>query len=78
MPRTRIFKSGNSQTVQIPADMAYADMAVELEIFRTGDIITIFPERRSLSEAIDPLRRMPRPSSVEPLERIEVPLRGDE
>ena len=44
MPRTRAFKSGNSQAVRIPAELAYADTDVDLEINRLGDIITIFPE----------------------------------
>ena len=32
MPRSRVFKSGNSQAVRIPADLAYADTDIDLEI----------------------------------------------
>ena len=45
MPRTRIFKSGNSQAVRIPAELAYAETEINLEITRLGDVITIFPAR---------------------------------
>jgi len=76
MPRTRVFKSGNSQAVRIPAELAYADTDIELEISRLGDVITIFPARNSLKDVVAALRRMPRPPSVETREAIEVPLRN--
>lgn len=75
MARTRVFKSGNSQAVRIPAEFAYADMDTEFEITRTGDVITIYPARGSLKEAVDILRCMPKPATVETLERTEVPNR---
>lgn len=75
MPRTRVFKSGNSQAVRIPAEIAYADMDVELEITRLGDVITIFPARRSLKDAVAALRSLPKPETVERREPIEVPVR---
>ena len=59
MPRTRVFKSGNSQAVRIPAELAYADTAIDLEITRLGDVITIFPARNSLKNAVAVLRQMP-------------------
>lgn len=43
MSSTRVFKSGNSQAVRIPAECAYADKDVELTITRLGDVFTIFP-----------------------------------
>ena len=61
MPLTRAFKSGNSQAVRIPAELAYIDTGVELKITRTGDVITIFPARRSLKEAVTILRELPKP-----------------
>jgi antitoxin VapB len=42
MARTRVFKSGNSQAVRIPAELAYADADVALEITRLADIIPYF------------------------------------
>lgn len=73
--RTRVFKSGNSQAVRIPAEIAYADMRAELEIARVGDVITIYPAKRSLKEAVAALRRLPRPVRVERRRPIDVPVR---
>jgi antitoxin VapB len=75
MPRTRVFKSGNSQAVRIPAELAFADTDMDLEITRLGDVITIFPARNSLKDAVAALRRMPKPARVEKREPIDVPLR---
>ena len=75
MPRTRVFKSGNSQAVRIPADLAYADTDIDLEITRLGDVITIFPARNSLKETVAALRRVPKPARVEKRQPIDVPLR---
>lgn len=75
MPRTRVFKSGNSQAVRIPAEIAYADMDIELEIARLGEVITIFPARKSLTDVVAALRRMPKPSVIEKRAPIEVPVR---
>ena len=65
MPRTRVFKSGNSQAVRIPAELAYADLTLELKIMRMGDVITIFPARHSLKDAVAILRDLPRPAEIE-------------
>jgi antitoxin VapB len=77
MPRTRVFKSGNSQAVMIPAELAYTDMDIDLEITRVGDVITIFPARDSLKNVVAELRRMPKPPCVERRLPLEVPMRGD-
>jgi antitoxin VapB len=76
MPLTRLFKSGNSQAVRIPADIAYADTNMELEITRMGDVITIFPARRSLKDAVAALRAMPKPPTVEERDPIDMPDRS--
>lgn len=76
MPRTRAFKSGNSQAVRIPAELAYEDTDIDLEITRLGDVITIFPARHSMSDIVAELRRMPRPRRVEKRQPIQVPIRG--
>ncbi|OHC83262.1 MAG: hypothetical protein A3G73_08640 [Rhodospirillales bacterium RIFCSPLOWO2_12_FULL_67_15] len=75
MTLTRVFKSGNSQAVRIPAEFAYADVNVELAITRLGDVITIFPARQSLKDAVAALRGLPKPPAVERREPIEVPVR---
>ena len=73
MATTRVFKSGNSQAVRIPAELAYSDPAQELTITRNGDVITIYPARRSLRQAVAELREMAKPYEVEVREPIEVP-----
>jgi antitoxin VapB len=73
--RTRVFKSGNSQAVRSPAELAYADAAIDLQITRLGNLITIFPAHYSLKDAVAALRRMPKPPRVEKRQAIEVPLR---
>jgi len=75
MSRTRAFKSGNSQAVRIPAELAYADTDIDLEISRLGDVITIYPARNSMSDVVAALRRMPKPSRVEKRQTIDVPVR---
>ncbi|HEY1631322.1 MAG TPA: AbrB/MazE/SpoVT family DNA-binding domain-containing protein [Rhizomicrobium sp.] len=73
MSRTRVFKSGNSQAVRIPAEFAYAD-GTELEIMRTGDITTLIPaKRQNLKAMIEELRRLPKPGEIEKREPIEMP-----
>lgn len=73
MPRTRIFKSGDSQAVRIPAELAYADMDVDLEITRHGDVITMYPVRSTLTDVVKALRRMPKPPRAEKRQPIEMP-----
>jgi antitoxin VapB len=75
MPKTRAFKSGNSQAIRIPAELAYGDTDIDLEITRLGDVITIFPARKNMSDVVDALRRMPKPRLVEKRQPIEVPIR---
>jgi antitoxin VapB len=73
MHTTRIFKSGNSQAVRIPAELAYTDLTAGLQITRMGDVITIFPARGSLKDDIATLRAMPKPPPLPADERIDVP-----
>jgi antitoxin VapB len=74
MARTRAFKSGNSQAVRIPAELAYADTNVELTITRSGDVITIYPKRQDLKRMVEELRALPKVPLVEQdYERIELP-----
>ena len=75
MARTRIFKSGNSQAVRIPAELAYDDVDIDLEISRHGDVITVFPARATLARVVETLRKMPKPALVEKRRPIEMPER---
>jgi antitoxin VapB len=76
MALTRIFKSGNGQAVLIPADLAYADQTLDLNITRHGDVITIFPARKSLKDAVALLRAMPKPADSVAHEPTQVPDRA--
>jgi antitoxin VapB len=76
MPTTRAFKSGNSQAVRIPAELAYTDISQDLTITRSGDVITIFPAREDLKQAVQQLRAMRKPSAVEVLMPIDMPDRA--
>jgi antitoxin VapB len=73
MSVTRVFKSGNSQAVRIPAELAYKDTNIELTITRSGDVITIYPARPSMEETIAALRALPSVPVIEDNERIELP-----
>lgn len=74
MATTRAFKSGNSQAVRIPAEIAFED-GQELTIARHGDVVMISPKRSGLKQALEELLAMPVPPTVEPLERIQMPER---
>jgi len=62
---TRAFKSGDSQAIIIPAELAYDDMSVELSITRDGDVIVVAPARPSMKDLVADLRAVPKPSSIE-------------
>ncbi len=76
MLRTRAFRLGNGQVVLIPAELAYADTDLDLEITRLGDVITIFPARPRLSDVVAELGRMSKPGQVEKRQPMEMPTRG--
>jgi len=75
MSTTRAFKSGNSQAVRIPAELAYDDMSIDLQITRLGDVITIFPVLGNLKESVAALRQLPKPPKVERRDPIQMPSR---
>jgi antitoxin VapB len=74
MATTRAFKSGNSQAVRIPAEIAFED-GQELTIARHGDVVIISPKRATMKDMVAKLRAMPKPSSIEIYEPIEFPVR---
>lgn len=43
---SRVFKSGNSQAVRIPRELAYDDVGQEVEVERRGDTLLIRPVYR--------------------------------
>jgi antitoxin VapB len=74
---TRVFKSGNSQAVRIPVEMAFASNDMEVTVTRCGDVITIRPAmaRQSVEQMFAALRALPPASLLPQVDRIELPER---
>ncbi len=62
--RGRTFKSGNSVAIRLPDDIAFGD-GVELMIVRSGDVMTIYPARMTISEMVARLQALPVPPEIE-------------
>ncbi|WP_293908167.1 AbrB/MazE/SpoVT family DNA-binding domain-containing protein [Phenylobacterium sp.] len=64
MVTSRIFRSGNSEAVRLPKDVAFGrDM--EVTIVRTGDVLTIRPTRPSVQEMLKKLDELPAPDEIQ-------------
>lgn len=70
--RTKTFRSGNSEAIRLPKEVAWGE-GVELEIVRSGDVMTIRPVQMSMRELVEALRKLPAPSSVEVRDTEEIP-----
>jgi antitoxin VapB len=70
----RTFRSGNSQAVRLPKDIAYGD-DVELTVVRSGDVLTIYPTRPSIGELVRRLAELPAPSDIEVRDEEDLPER---
>ena len=64
MPITRTFKSGKSQAVRIPAELAYDRSVIEVGIDRQGDAIRIRPVCRSLAGVLKKFAAHPTSASA--------------
>jgi antitoxin VapB len=71
--RSKTFRSGNSQAVRLPRDVAFASDNLELVIVRSGDVLTIYPARSSLQEMAAKLRALPAPGEIEVRDTEELP-----
>lgn len=71
---SKTFRSGNSQAVRLPREVAYAD-GVELTITRSGDVLTMRPKRPSLAEMFAKLDALPKPTDIEVRDTEEIPER---
>ena len=72
--RTRTFRSGNSEAIRLPKDIAFGE-DVELVIVRSGDVMTIYPAATSMPAMIKRLRALPAPPAIERRDREELPER---
>ena len=70
--RSRTFRSGNSEALRLPKDVAFGD-DVELVMVRSGDVLTVYPASLSVMEMAARLRELPTPSSVEARDIEELP-----
>jgi antitoxin VapB len=72
--RTRTFRSGNSEALRLPKDVAFGE-DVELVIVRSGEVMTIYPAATSLPSMIKRLRALPAPPTIERRDEEELPER---
>jgi len=69
---TRTFRSGNSEAVRLPKDLAFGTN-IELTLVRSGDVLTIYPRRPPIGELIANLAALPVPPEVEVRDEGELP-----
>jgi len=73
--KVRTFRSGNSEAVRLPKDIAFGD-DVELVAIRSGDVLTLYPVSMSIAEMVQRLAELPAPPSIEKREDVELPERA--
>ncbi len=69
--RSRTFRSGNSEAIRLPKDVAFGE-DVELLIVRSGVVMTIYPVTKSIPEMIERLRALPVPPEIERRDEAEL------
>lgn len=74
--RGRLFRSGNSQAVRLPKDIAFEGDG-EVMIARSGDVVTIYRARTSLAEMAEALLARPPIPEIEHREADEPTDRPD-
>ena len=70
--KTRTFKSGNSEAVRLPRNVAFGE-GVELIAVRSGNVLTLYPAANSIQEMIALLQALPVPPAIEILDEGELP-----
>jgi antitoxin VapB len=70
--RSRTFRSGNSEALRLPKDVAFGE-DVELVIVRSGDVLTVYPAALSVSAMAARLRELPAPPRIEDRDVDEIP-----
>lgn len=71
---SRTFKSGNSEAVRLPRDVAFGP-DVEVTIVRSGEVLTIFPKRPRVGDLVARLAALPKPPTIETQDRTTIPER---
>lgn len=62
--RTRTFRSGNSEAIRLPKDVAFGE-DVELILVRSGDVMTVYPATMSIADLVARLAALPAPAEIE-------------
>jgi antitoxin VapB len=68
----KTFRNGNSEAIRLPKEVAFGS-GVELTLVKSGDVVTIYPKRRSMAELVARLDKLPKPSYVEVRDTEEIP-----
>jgi len=71
---SRTFRSGNSEAVRLPKEVAFGK-DIEVTIVRSGDVITIYPKRPSVQEALAKLKALPKPPYIQSRDEDLIPER---
>lgn len=71
---SKVFRSGNSEAVRLPREVAYGK-DLDVTVTRSGDCIIIEPVRKRLTPAqlVEELKKLPRPSYVQAREPFDWP-----
>jgi antitoxin VapB len=72
--RSRTFRSGNSQALRLPKDVAFGE-DVELIMVRSGDVLTVYPATMTPAELVATLDALPAPTTIECRDVEELPER---
>ena len=72
--RSRTFRSGNSEAIRLPKDVAYGE-DVELVLVRSGDVMTIYPAATTIPEMIAQLNALPAVREIEQRDIDAIPER---
>lgn len=71
---SRTFRSGNSDAVRLPRDVSFGPN-VEVEIERSGDVITLRLRRPSVKDMLAALDALPKPKTVQKRDPFIAPIR---
>ena len=72
--RSRTFRSGNSEALRLPKDVAFGD-DVEVVMIRSGDVLTVYPAAMAIPDMVARLRELPVPYELETRDVEDLPER---
>lgn len=73
--RARTFRSGDSEAIRLPKDVAFGE-DVELVIIRSGNVMTIYPASMAIPAMIERLQALPSPPTIEQRDKAPGNARG--